>query len=431
MAAIGRREATTAAALAVAILCSGVERRALASDPLNSSDRPTNETGTRARETAGRNDFNLVPVAGGSTDVGIGGGYFMGLARRDPGYDPYLWNIESSGFVSFKPRDGGGVLVPYQDIYAKLTVPRFWARSLRLELRPSYTAETTIRYYGLGNASSAAVPAQAPATYLEYGRVHPQVEIDLRWSLADHLVGRTGVRYVQNWIQTTESSRLAYDMRTGSDEVRRLLGGTAAHAVALFWYGLQWDDRDNEASTHEGMFHALIVRLSPGGAGMFPYRYAETTATARVFVPLWKPRVTLAARVVGDVLFGDPPFYELARFNDTYAIGGTTGIRGVPAGRGYGKVKVLGNVELRTELVSFHALGKPLIFGITAFLDGGRVWADTSSQPALDGSGLGLRYGTGGGVRIQSDTSFVMRADLAWSPDATPAGAYVAAGQMF
>ncbi len=402
---------------------------ARAADALNSSDAPTNVT--HKGEEAAHNELNVVPVAGGSTDVGIGGGYFAGLARVEEGASPYVWNVESSAFLTFKPRDGGGVELPYQDIYVKLTVPKFFSRSLRLELRPSYTAETTIHYFGLGNASSAEAPAGAPSTYFQYARVHPAMDVDLRWSLADHLIGRIGMRYVQNWIDTKSSSKLRDDLRTGDAETKKLLGATAAHAVALFSYGVQWDSRDNEASPHAGSFHAATVRISPGGAGMFPYRYGEATFVARVYVPIWKPRITLAGRIVGDLLFGDPPFYELARFDDTFAIGGAIGVRGVPAGRYYGKVKAFGNLEVRTELFSFHALGKPLIFGVTAFVDGGRVWADTRSQPALDGRTLGLKYGVGGGLRIQSGTSFVLRGDLAWSPDATPVGAYVAAGQMF
>jgi hypothetical protein len=105
--------------------------------------------------------------------------------------------------------------------------------------------------------------------------------------------------------------------------------------------------------------------------------------------------------------------------------------RGVPAGRYYGKVKVLGNVELRTEIVSFHLFGKSMIFGVTAFFDAGRVWADTSPHPELDGRGVGLKYGIGGGLRLQSESSFVLRADLAWSPDATPVGGYFTVGQLF
>jgi outer membrane protein assembly factor BamA len=187
-------------------------------------------------------------------------------------------------------------------------------------------------------------------------------------------------------------------------------------------------------TAHRGTFDSFDLQVSPGGTWA-PYTYLEATADMRVFVPLWMPRITLAGRLAGDLLYGNPPFYELARFEDTYAIGGLNGVRGVPAQRYYGKVKVLANLELRTEIVTFRALGKPVTFGVTGFADGGRVWADTTMQPALDGEGLGplagLKYGVGGGVRFQSGSAFVLRADIAWSPDATPIAAYVAAGQMF
>jgi outer membrane protein assembly factor BamA len=196
-------------------------------------------------------------------------------------------------------------------------------------------------------------------------------------------------------------------------------------------YGLQWDTRDNETSSHRGSFDTLDVKLSPGGTTEFPYRYGEATVNLRGFMALGSDRVTLAVRAVGDWMFGDVPFYELARFDDTFAVGGTTGVRGVPAQRYYGKLKAFGNVELRLEAVSFRALGKPLVLGVVPFFDGGRVWADTTAHPELDGRGVGLKYGAGGGLRVQSGSSFVIRADLAWSPDATPVSGYFSAGQAF
>jgi hemolysin activation/secretion protein len=141
--------------------------------------------------------------------------------------------------------------------------------------------------------------------------------------------------------------------------------------------------------------------------------------------------VSLAMRVVGDWMFGNVPFYELARFDDTFAIGGTTGVRGVPAQRYYGKLKAFGNLELRLEVVSFRALGKPLTLGLVPFVDAGRLWADTHAHPELDGRGVGLKYGYGGGLRVQSGSSFVIRLDVAASPDASPVGGYFSAGQMF
>jgi len=417
--------------VALALLGACLSRSARAADPLNSTDQPA--TAPDAKSASGHNEFNLVPVGGGTTDIGIGGGYFAGLTRVRSGYDPYVWDIESAGFITFESRQGR-VVVPYQDIYFQATTPRLFGRPLKLELRPEYSDESTLNYYGLGNAAAPAAPAGAPANYFLYGRIHPYLLADARWRMLDHLAGSASVSYEQDWLQVTSGSKLASDLRDGSAEVKRLLGSTSPHAVAKFAWGLQWDNRDSDVSSHRGMFHTVDVALSPGGISPFPYRFGQVTAIARGFVPIWEPRVTLAMRIAADVLFGDPPFYELARFRDTYdtyAIGGLTGVRGVPAQRYYGKVKVLGNAELRTEIVSFHALGHPIILGVTAFFDGGRVWADTTPQPQLDGHGLGLKYGVGGGLRLQSGRAFVLRADVAYSPDASPIGAYVAAGQMF
>jgi outer membrane protein assembly factor BamA len=401
---------------------------ALAADPLNSNNKQAEDAQPAAGPEAAHSDFNIVPVFGGSTDLGFGGGYFAGLARIKKGYDPYLWNIDSSGLVTFKYDKTSGLSVPYQDLYVKLTVPRLFDAPLRLELRPSYTWEQ-IDYFGMGNASVRA--AGIADSYFKYRRGHPQFDVDVRGRIVDHLAGRVGFRYIQNLLHVPSNSKLADDLRTGSPEVKQLIGSTRSHAVVLFKYGLQWDTRDEETSTHKGSFDTLDLKLSPGGTVEFPYRYGEATLNLRAFLPIWEPRVTLATRAVGDYLFGDPPFYELARYDDTFALGGSKGVRGVPAGRYYGKVKVFGSVELRLELVSFHALGKSLTLGVAPFFDGGRLWADSSPRPELDGRGLGLKYGAGGGLFVQSGSAFVIRADVAWSPDATPVSGYFSAGQAF
>ena len=409
--------------------CEAEERKAEAANPLNSSDRTT--ASAQAACTGGdRSEFNIIPIIGGTSDIGIGFGEFSDLARVSRGCDPYLWNIESGAFISFKSSSEGWK-VPFQDFYLKVTVPRFLSTGSQLEIRPSYTWESTLGYYGLGNAATAASPPGSSDSFSWYGRLHPALDLQERWGLADHLAALAGARYTQNWLQVREGSRLASDIESGSAEVKDLIGPTGAHGVALFSYGIQWDDRDSQVSSQKGSFHEAQIRLSPGGAGSFPYRYGQGSVVSRVFVPIWRDHVTLALRGVADILFGHPPFYELSRFDDTYALGGPNGVRGIPAQRYYGKIKLFGNIELRNELFSFRALGKPLRAGFILFFDGGRVWADTSAQPALDGTGLGLKYGTGGGLRLQSGETFVLRVDVAWSPDANPVGAYFAAGQTF
>jgi hypothetical protein len=106
-------------------------------------------------------------------------------------------------------------------------------------------------------------------------------------------------------------------------------------------------------------------------------------------------------------------------------------VRGIPSDRYHGKRKLFGNLEARSSLWSFFVRGSPYTLGVTAFIDGGRLWADTRPAPELDGSGLGLKYGLGGGLRLRKGETFVLRADLAWSPDARPFGFYFLAGHMF
>jgi hypothetical protein len=75
--------------------------------------------------------------------------------------------------------------------------------------------------------------------------------------------------------------------------------------------------------------------------------------------------------------------------------------------------------------------GLDCTLGGVLFIDVGRLWSDWTPDPAFDGEGLGLKFGLGGGLRLQQGTAFVVRGDVAWSPDARPIGAYVTAGQIF
>jgi len=414
--------------LAVAAV-SALPRASLAAgNPLNSTETPGATDAARPAE--GKNEFTAVPVAGGTTDIGIGGGFFAALTRNQEGYTPYRWNVEAAGFVSFL-LSNGGIVLPYTDVYSKLTVTRFLGGPLQLEVRPSFTDELTLDYYGMGNASSATPPAGKSTAYFEYARMHPELLADVRFKIVDHFAGRVGVRYVETLDDIPADSKLGVDLRSGSPEVKSLIGPTQTEGAALFRYGVQFDNRDNQVSPHEGTFDEVAFNWSPGGTPALPFRYGEASMNLRAYLPLFSPRFTLALRFVGDVLFGDVPFYELSRAVDTYAIGGSNGVRGVPAQRYYGKVKTFGNVEVRAKLFDVRALGKDFTIGAAGFFDGGRVWADTSSQPELDGTGIGLKYGVGGGLRLMSGTAFVLRADVAWSPDATPIGGYVVAGECF
>ncbi len=296
--------------------------------------------------TQAKTEFGIVPLAGGSTDYGVGGGFLTNLAGLDPAVSPYAWRLEAATFVSFKANDAAPTewVNPYQDYYFLLTVPHFLHQRLRLELRPSYTRETTQRYYGLGNASVA--PADELPGRDFYGRAHPTLSTRLRWEVVGDLFVELGATYTENWFELDPQSTLAADMNAGAPAVRELLGTATGHGVLLGENALIYDTRDSEIAPEQGQYHHLKIRYSPAFGGHLPYQYGQANATVRFYVPL-TARLGLALRAVGDWQFGDVPFYELARYEDTFAFGGVNGVRGIPGQRYYGRIKLFSNVELQ------------------------------------------------------------------------------------
>ena len=375
-------------------------------------------------------EFNIFPIVGGDSDVGLGFGQVSDLAHLGAVPEKYLWKVESGAFITFKTQNGG-VVVPYQDYYLDLTIPELTkSQRLRLEIRPSFTNETTLKYYGIGNAT----PLPSPDVNIddtEYKRMHPRLSTEARIRLYDRFYLFVGSIYTYSWLTTRPTSILAQQQAQGSPEVRALLGDFRPGGIEQLEAELQYDSRDNETVTSHGQFHSANLTVSPHVGDALRYGYEHLTLISRFYgTPVHG--LTLSFRVVGDVLFGDPPFWELARFDDTPAIGGGKAVRGIPAQRYYGKVKLFENFEARHDLLPFTLKGKHMVLGVAAFLDGGRSWTELGhSHPELDGTGLGLKYGVGGGLRLLQGQTFIVRADIAWSPDAQPVGAYFAAGQIF
>jgi len=179
------------------------------------------------------------------------------------------------------------------------------------------------------------------------------------------------------------------------------------------------------------MRHIFNVRASPFESPALPYRYVGLSGSLSGFVPLGTDRLVLAIRLVGDVMMGDVPFYELSRFDETSAIGGPKYVRGVPSNRYWGKRKTMANLELRAALFEFGMGDSRYELGSAAFFDAGRVWAEVGRHEELDGAAWGLKYGTGAGLRLRKGQTFVLRVDVAWSPDARPIGAYFLADHIF
>lgn len=364
--------------------------------------------------------------------MGFGGGYIASLARLEPGLDPYLYRAETAGTVTVGKGEDGGLRVPYADIYLLFSFPNLVRKHLGFEVRVSYTLEANLKYYGLGNASTVAAGYEPSDAYFEHTRAHPTLRAT--WEYRNQPFAFSwGASYTQNWFEVPAGTLLASDMQSADPEVRALLGDARTHGAPKLSVGAAYDTRDDETSPVRGLYITEQLDVTPGTVGDVDYHFARFDAAVHGFVPLIPRdrRLVLAMRVATDLLFGDPPFYELPRFEETFAIGGAKGVRGVPGQRYYGKVKVFSNLELRSELFSAKIFGEERRFGVVGFTDVGRLWADYNDHPELDGTGLGLKYGVGGGLRVASGQTFVLRVDVAWSPDANPISGYLLAGHIF
>jgi hypothetical protein len=375
-------------------------------------------------------EVDIVPIAGGDSDIGVGGGAYGALVQHKRGFGPYRWRLETGSFFTFKPPAEGAVRTPYQDAYLKLIVPDLVPKILRLEIRPSFTREDALKYYGVGNGSLIAPGTEPNDEVYKYQRIHPTLQVRVRLTLGARAFLMVGNSYTHNWLEVPKAGRVRDD-EAALEPARHGGIDAASHGVDIFEYALVYDDRDDETSTHRGQYHQVKLRLSPGGTAALPYRYGQTNVTLRAFVTPIREYLTIAARAVGDIQFGDVPFYELPRYEDTFAIGGGNGVRGVPAQRYYGKIKAFGNLEARSDFVPFRLFKKKFVLGAVAFFDAGRVWSDFSPDPRLGNDGGGLKYGVGGGLRLHQGETFVVRLDVAWSPDARPVGAYFGAGEVF
>jgi len=375
---------------------------------------PDNSDGAN-RETG------ILPLVGGDTDIGIGVGAIGSVAMFDSTHHPYRWQVQFSAFVATK----SGPLSPsYEDSYVQLTLPQLLHDKLRVELRPSFTRDTTLPYYGIGNGIRAQGDTVPGRDF--YQRIHPAMQALSRWTIYPSWSVLLGGQYIYNRTETAVDSTLAMDLAAIDPEALR------AHSLLKLETGLVYDSRDSEISPSRGMYHQVTLRVSPGMGEALPYEYEQATAIVRFYTTLIPQRMILAIRGVYDQQFGHVPFYELSRYEDTSAIGGGLAIRGVPAYEFYGRIKAFGNIELRTAITRFEWLDRKFKLGFATFVDAGRLWAGMNNpQPMLDGSGLGLHYGLGGGIRLQQGQAFVVRADVAWSPDARPVGAYVVADEIF
>jgi hypothetical protein len=376
---------------------------------------------TRARADGGappptRTEVGVFPGVNYNSDLGLGMGAVVGIARIAPDAEPYRWRMQALLYLSLKEAPEGGVEIVEHDDYLDFDRPGLAGGRLRLRGRLTFHRLGNTGWYGLGNDAGGV---SGPPRANDYRKLQARADGYARVRAARSLEVYGGLRLTGTSVAIYPDSALARD-------ADRLVG-VGAHGEVLTTAGVLWDVRDDEYVPTAGWLVEAALR---GGGGLEErFGYAGATLSWRAFAGIAGERVVLAARLLGDLIVGDAPFYELARhggIGNADATGGGTSIRGVPAQRYHGRGKLLGSGEVRFQILPFRLWRQRFRAGAAVFVDGGRVFHD----PALDGGGLGLHLGIGGGLRIQWGETFIGRADWAGSPEGT-SGLYLGVGHIF
>jgi outer membrane protein assembly factor BamA len=383
------------------------------------------------------------PLIGGDSDIGFEFGAVGTLTRFADGTKPYVWNMDLVLAASVKSGPTGAE-VAQQHYLWNWDIPGLAGGALRLNPAAAYTRTINDGYFGLGNASGGTIPANVagtPGRYYEYISTEAKVTQFTRLTLGPNsplsFVTNAQFRYFD--ATTYPGSKLAIDAAITNANRTPYIRGVNGMSQTQLSVGFIYDTRDSEIFTRSGQLHEIAIKTAQG----LPYgddvRYAGASATLDFYHPVVGPLV-FAARGVADLLWGNVPFYDLytgGTFQTTEMPGGSAGVRGVPIGRYLGKIKAVGNVELRAMWLKFKLLGQKFTIGDNVFFDAGRVWTDYTFHNPLDGSGLGLKWGTGVGTYVMWGQAAVFRIEAAYSPDARaenpnfPIGLYVEEGTMF
>ncbi|MCB9640662.1 MAG: BamA/TamA family outer membrane protein [Myxococcales bacterium] len=397
----------------------------------------------KPKKDPNRLEIGGLPAVNYNIDTGFGVGVILNLARFAPGYYPYRWRLFLQIYTTLRPDPAGGVENPYHSHFLELDMPGL-IDGVRLRARVEFRRFSTAGYYGLGNNSEKIEPwanldsekdpegYRAARRYQQYDRIYPFASLGARITLWQRDKERlelflTGA-FTYNFLNPYPGSRLEKDIQESKTDskagqaLRQQLLGIAPHALLEVGAGLLWDTRDNEFTPQRGILHEISFRGSPGvDANLY---YAAFNATLRFYQSIYKEYLVIAFRILGDVMLGNVPFYLLAEHGGFFSgntLGAGGGLRAVPTGRYHGKIKMLGNLELRSKFLTFNIGSVPFSLGVLAFFDFGRAWLDFNSSANLfDGISdeknlFGMKFSGGGGLRIQWGESLVVRLDVGYS----------------
>ncbi len=395
-----------------------------------------------------RLEWAALPALAGNSDLGFIFGGFLMLAKFDEDYHPYHWRGQTAATMSLKEGPDGAE-VPFQNHFLSLDFPQVLGSRARLYTNAGFFKTITAGYYGQGNNSRDSIDGvkrrnqyRLMGPYASLAIRTPIIETvtffvsaGFRYSFLDHYIGSkleedSAVPPPDN--KNTQLTPEIPATRQTDDQMK--VYGASNHARINFSSGIVFDTRNDETNPRIGSYNEISLRGSPGAMTDTEHLYVGVNAQLRRYLPIYDDYLVVAGRLTLDVLYGRVPFYELAKVGGLQpygGFGGHRGVRGIPAGRYHGKVKAIGSLGLRSMFYRFKIKTTRFALGTGIFFDAGRLWADTKKRLDLDGEKAGIKFGTGGGVRLLWGKTFLISVDVAYSPEANPVGFYVDLGHGF
>lgn len=301
-------------------------------------------------------------------------------------------NAALTADAGITPRGSRHVTVRYR-------APQLW-KDWRISALAAAVREARFGYFGLGNETvknDGAVSSAQPFLYrVRRARYGGKVEATRR------LRGPLQVAVLAN-VEWTRFTTLPRPSLFKTDFGPELKESDVSGRVALIY-----DTRDNEYNTHKGLLLEAGAGVGSGGDG-----YTRLYTVLRGYLPLREGTV-VAARLAASGLGGDPTLnarlYLPSWENQIPVLGGQYSHRSFDSGRFAGKHVMLGNFEVRHDLLPFGDLGAVTLL---AFLDAGRVFEEENFKLTTDGA----KVGGGGGVALRILRSSIFTFNFAGGPD--------------
>ena len=380
-----------------------------------------------------------VPTLVYNSDEGFGTGGVATVYHRQGGLAPYKDAITLKLYISTK------LIQAHELGWDGLQLAGL---PLRIFARLGYYSTVTQNFCGYGNSVSCD-----PAVAAEHARANGLSED------SDAFADFVRHYYLMRFIRAYGDLLLRYQLRDKPQRLEILLGWRGsqywpgeigltgpypgslyaqefAHGEAGFssvpFVGLVLDNRDAETFPSTGYVLETSLRgAAPWTGSSWTYAGANLSFASFHRV-LGSPRTVFAARVLGDVMVGDPSTEDLARIggtNDALSFGGQALGRGIREHRYLGKLKAIHQGELRSQLWDFVLLQQNFTLGYALFYDVAGIIYDLTDPRGDPGQ---LRWGAGASLRVIWNRDFIIRFDVAGSPSEPGVpGVYIMVGNVF